>query len=137
MRTGLHVCRGNWSRREDVLLHGDYAPLVACFERTHVRQFVLEYATPRAGDPALLAQLPSDRWVGFGVVNPRTEEVESPEWIADRVRSLVSALGHDRIHLNPDCGFGTFAERPMNDVETAKAKLTALARAAEILRREV
>jgi len=135
--TALHVCRGNWSRDEDVLLAGSYDGLIPYLSRMNVDQFVLEYATPRAGDPALLAQLPSDRWVGFGVVNPRTEEVESPEWIADRVRSLVSALGHDRIHLNPDCGFGTFAERPMNDVETAKAKLTALARAAEILRREV
>lgn len=27
-RIGLHVCRGNWSTREETLLVGNYAPLV-------------------------------------------------------------------------------------------------------------
>ena len=49
-RIGLHVCRGNWSRREEVLLTGDYEKLLPAFEAMRPRQFVLEYATPRAGD---------------------------------------------------------------------------------------
>ncbi|MFY9341344.1 MAG: vitamin-B12 independent methionine synthase, partial [Planctomycetota bacterium] len=75
-RTALHVCRGNWSRNEDVLLAGDYAPLLAHLARMQVDQFVLEYATPRAGPEALLAQLPARCQVGFGAVNPRTEPDE-------------------------------------------------------------
>ncbi len=132
--TALHVCRGNWSRDEAVLLSGSYDGLIPYLARMEVRQFVLEYATPRAGDPALLAGLPPGRCVGFGAVNPRTEEVEEPRAIAARVRALARDLGHERIHLNPDCGFGTFAERPMNSVAVAKAKVRALAEAARLLR---
>ena len=49
-RVGLHVCRGNWSRKEEVLLTGDYERLLPALTKIEVSQFVLEYATPRAGD---------------------------------------------------------------------------------------
>ena len=74
LRLGLHVCRGNWSKREDVLITGDYQPLVDCFSEMNIRQLVLEYATPRAGDLAVIGQAFSDREVGLGVCNPRTDE---------------------------------------------------------------
>ncbi len=130
----VHVCRGNWSRDEGVLLLGSYGALLPYLARMNVDQFVLEYATPRAGDPALLRDLPSTSTIGFGVVNPRTDEIEDPAQIVQRVRDLASAIGHDRIHLNPDCGFGTFAERPMNSASIAQAKVAALVEAARILR---
>ena len=50
VRVGVHVCRGNWSRQEEVLLSGDYAPLLDAFRAMKVDQFVLEFATPRAGE---------------------------------------------------------------------------------------
>ena len=28
IKTGVHICRGNWSRREDVLLTGNYGPML-------------------------------------------------------------------------------------------------------------
>src|SRR5258707_15500871 len=31
VRTGLHVCRGNWGRGESTLLRGSYAPLAPWF----------------------------------------------------------------------------------------------------------
>jgi len=132
--TALHVCRGNWSRQEEVLLAGSYEALLPTFARMDVDQFVLEYATPRAGPEALLAALPRAKSIGFGVVNPRTETIEEPEEIAGRVRALEERLGKGRIHLNPDCGFGTFAERPVARPEVAFAKLRTLARAAALLR---
>lgn len=132
--TALHVCRGNWSRQEDVLLSGTYEPLLPHFARMHVRQFVLEYATPRAGPEALLARLPADKQIGFGVVNPRTDEIEDPAAVVARVRALADLLGPERVWLNPDCGFGTFAERPMASEATAAAKLRVLAEAAARLR---
>ena len=132
--TALHVCRGNWSRQEEVLLSGSYEPLLPHLARMQVDQFVLEYATPRAGPEALLAALPRAKSIGFGVVNPRTDAIESPAAIAARVRVLEERLGKGRLFLNPDCGFGTFAERPVARAEVAYEKLRALARAAELLR---
>jgi 5-methyltetrahydropteroyltriglutamate--homocysteine methyltransferase len=130
----VHVCRGNWSRDEAVLLKGSYDDLMPHLARMRLDQYVLEYATPRAGDQELLAKLPTSAHVGFGVVNPRTSALEDPAAIAERVRALARTLGHDRIHLNPDCGFGTFAERPMNSAECAAEKVRVLAEAARLLR---
>jgi 5-methyltetrahydropteroyltriglutamate--homocysteine methyltransferase len=132
--TALHVCRGNWSQQEEVLLTGDYEPLLPWFARMRVRQFVLEYATPRAGPEALLERLPQDRSVGFGAVNPRTEPTEDPAAVAARVRRLADLLGEDRVFLNPDCGFGTFADRPVASEAVAFRKLQILGEAARRLR---
>src|SRR5579871_2914584 len=39
-RTGLHVCRGNWSQDESTLLEGSYQPLQPVLDRLSVRQLV-------------------------------------------------------------------------------------------------
>jgi 5-methyltetrahydropteroyltriglutamate--homocysteine methyltransferase len=38
------------------------------------------------------------------------------------------------VFLNPDCGFGTFSNRPMNTREIASAKVAAMTAAARDLR---
>jgi 5-methyltetrahydropteroyltriglutamate--homocysteine methyltransferase len=130
----LHVCRGNWSQREEVLLQGSYDALMPYFRRMRVQQFVLEYATPRAGSFEALKQLPDGAQIGFGAVNPRTPAVESPEEVAARVRRLAALIDPQRIFLNPDCGFGTFADRPVGTAEVGFQKLCTLVQAAQKLR---
>ena len=132
---GVHVCRGNWSTQEDVLLSGSYGALMPTLSRMRVDQFVLEYATPRAGPLDVLANLPLGASLGLGAVNPRTTELETPEGVAARVREVARFVPAQRIFLNPDCGFGTFAERPVASRELALRKMDVLARAAAILRR--
>jgi len=134
VRTALHVCRGNWSRREEVLLEGDYEPLLPVFQAMDVRQFVLEYATPRAGDVAVVGRSLNDREIGLGVVNPRTAEPESVQEIVARAERAMEFFEPRKIFLNPDCGFGCFADRCVNDEATATAKLRNLAAAARALR---
>jgi 5-methyltetrahydropteroyltriglutamate--homocysteine methyltransferase len=130
----LHVCRGNWSQKEEVLLEGSYDPLIPHFARMHIQQFVLEYATPRAGTLRALEALPAVVQIGFGAVNPRTTELESPELVATRVSQLAKFIAPERIYLNPDCGFGTFADRPVGTPDMAFKKMRVLSQAAEILR---
>lgn len=137
LRLGLHVCRGNWSKREDVLITGDYQPLVDCFSEMNIGQLVLEYATPRAGDLGVIGQAFSDREIGLGVCNPRTDQAESPDWIADRIREALTYWSPDKIFLNPDCGFGCFANRCVNEQQVAFQKLKAMATAARIVRAEI
>jgi 5-methyltetrahydropteroyltriglutamate--homocysteine methyltransferase len=130
----LHVCRGNWSQKEEVLLQGSYEPLMPYFARMRLDQFVLEYATPRAGSLQALQVLPATAQIGFGAVNPRTADLESPADIVSRVGELMQFIAPERLYLNPDCGFGTFADRPVGTAEMAFKKLCALAQAAEMLR---
>ena len=134
VKTGVHICRGNWSRREDVLLEGNYGPLLPYLVEMDVDQLVLECATPRAGDLAVFKEYANEKEIGFGVVNPRTDEVESPEQIVSRVEELLMYFDPDKIYLNPDCGFGTFAERNINTSEVAVKKLKSVSEAATILR---
>ena len=133
IQTGLHVCRGNWSQQEHTLLSGSYHPLLGYFERMHVDQLVLEYATPRAGELLIVP----GKSLGLGLVNPRTPDVESVDAVVARVREALAHLAPDRIYLNPDCGFGTFSSRPMNTPELAQRKLEVLVAAAKQLRAEL
>lgn len=136
VKTGLHVCRGNWSKKEETLLSGDYAPLIKYFGAMKVDQFVLEFATSRAGNLSVLEGLPREKEIGLGVVNPRTDFVETPERIAAKVREATKYFDPSHIYLNPDCGFATFAETPLNTAKVAYEKLKAMARASADLRKE-
>jgi 5-methyltetrahydropteroyltriglutamate--homocysteine methyltransferase len=137
VRIGLHVCRGNWSRQESTLLQGSYYPLAPYLARMNVQQFVLEFATPRAGELSALLSTPEIREtkeLGLGVVNPRTEDLESVDAIVGRVEEALQYLPAERIFLNPDCGFGTFSSRPMNSTEIAARKVRAMVQASRRLR---
>jgi 5-methyltetrahydropteroyltriglutamate--homocysteine methyltransferase len=117
-----------------VLLSGDYRPLIPYFNDMKVDQLVLEFATERAGGLGVLAELTGIRELGLGVVNPRSDEIEEPGTITARVEEALKYFPPDRLFLNPDCGFGTFAERPVNTPERAYAKLCSMVKAARLLR---
>jgi 5-methyltetrahydropteroyltriglutamate--homocysteine methyltransferase len=104
--------------------------LAPYLERLHVQQLVLEYATERAG--TLLAF--AGKELGLGVVNPRTEMVESPDTIRAAIEQALQLYPAERVFLNPDCGFGTFSNRPVNSSEIACEKLRAIVDAAQAWR---
>ena len=134
-RLGLHICRGNWTRNEEAALAGDYRPLVSLLSRVDVGTLFLELCTPRAGELDVLADLPRDVRIGVGVVNQKHERIETVEEIAARARRAVELFGADRVLLTPDCGFATFADNPVASARVAEDKLTAIAAAAELVRR--
>ncbi len=134
VKIGVHVCRGNWSRKEDVLLKGNYGPLLPYLTEMKVDQLVLEFATPRAGELKVFKEYGDEKELGLGVVNPRSSEIEPPELIVKRVQEATKFFDPSKLYLNPDCGFGTFAERPVNDAKTAFAKLQSISEAAKRLR---
>ncbi|MDJ0624484.1 MAG: hypothetical protein QNJ17_16085 [Desulfocapsaceae bacterium] len=134
MKTGVHICRGNWSKQEDVLLSGDYAKLLPALERMKIDQFVLEYATPRAGDIDIVGRALHDRELGLGVVNPRTDLVESLDFIVGKAEKALEYYRPDQLYLNTDCGFGCFASRSVNIEDVAYKKLCAIVESANQLR---
>jgi len=136
VRLGVHVCRGNWSRREDVLLAGNYGPMLPYLTQMNVDQLVLEFATPRAGEIEVFKEYENLKEIGLGVVNPRTDEIDAPKAIVDRVKEALRYFEPEKVFLNPDCGFGTFAERNINTAELAFRKLQSITAAAEMLRQE-
>jgi 5-methyltetrahydropteroyltriglutamate--homocysteine methyltransferase len=135
-RLALHVCRGNWTRDESAALAGDYTPLVPLLASVPVGTLFLELCTPRAGEIEVLKELPADVRIGVGVVDQKSERIETPGEIAARARRAIGLFGPDRVLLNPDCGFATFADSPISGFEVARAKLESLVRASRLLRDE-
>ena len=133
----LHVCRGNWSRDESILLTGPYTPLLPLFEETLPNILTLEFSTPRAGEISSLfsSTLIKDNCIlGLGVMNPRTDVIEPLEDILNRVEEVMQYIPKERIWLNPDCGFATFANRPVSTMEIIDKKLARLNEAKNTLR---
>jgi 5-methyltetrahydropteroyltriglutamate--homocysteine methyltransferase len=96
---------------------------------------MLETSTPRAGDLAVLKDLPATVRLGVGVVNQKRENVEPVADIVARARRAIDLVGADRVLLTPDCGFATFADNPVASARVAEAKLRAIVEAAAELRR--
>ncbi len=133
-RLAVHICRGNWSRDESVALRGPYTPLLPLLQSLPVGTFFVEMATPRAGDLEALRDLPGDAKLGLGVVNQKRDQVESIEEILTKAEAAISLFGPERVLLNPDCGFATFADNPLASAEVAERKLAAIVAAANALR---
>lgn len=133
----LHVCRGNWSKDERTLLTGPYTPLLELFAKVKPDLLTLEFSTPRAGElGSLLAdsRIAERTALGLGVINPRTDDIETVDPILSRVQEAMTYLTMDRLWLNPDCGFATFSNSPVNVLETISGKIRSLTETAAILR---
>ena len=134
----LHVCRGNWSRDESILLTGPYTPLLPLFEEALPNILTLEFSTPRAGEISSLFSskiIRENCILGLGVMNPRTDTIEPLEDILTRVEEVLQFIPKERIWLNPDCGFATFANRPVSTMDIINKKLSRLNEAKIILRK--
>ena len=99
VRFGVHVCRGNWSRKEDVLLKGNYGPLLPWLMRMNVDQLVLEMATPRAGEIEVFKEYRNEKEIGLGVANPRTDTIEDPKQIVSRVKDFLKYFDPEKVFL--------------------------------------
>ena len=132
VQLSVHLCRRNWGRRGWGAA-GGYEAILEHVSRLEVDQLMLEFSIPVAGDMAILAELPEDCGIGLGCVDVRFPEIESPETIAERVRTAMTHVDPSRLTLNPDCGFapGKDHEVPLDE---SYEKLKSLAGAAELLR---
>lgn len=125
----LHVCRGNWSKDESILLSGPYTPLIKLFENIDTDALMLEFSTKRAGELSSLFESKKIREeiiLGLGVINPRTDVIEKHEDMIERAEEALKFTSKERLFLNPDCGFATFSNRPVSTLDVIDKKLTEL-----------
>ena len=133
-RLGVHMCRGNWTAAEEACLSGDYVPLLETLSAFKVGTLFLELCTPRAGEMDVLRGLPDHMRIGVGAVNQKHERIETVEEIMHHVEHAIQMFGAQRVLLNPDCGFATFADNPISSAATAEAKLANMVLASQRLR---
>lgn len=125
----LHVCYGNRHLRP--LWEGRYDFLFPAVLDARVDQLMLEFARKGPDDLRLFRQYPWDRAVGVGVVDVKTDEVETPDVVAARIRRALAFVPAERVIVNPDCGLRHLPTR------VAEAKLRAMAAGAAQVRGEL
>jgi 5-methyltetrahydropteroyltriglutamate--homocysteine methyltransferase len=133
-KIGWHFCFGNaWGN--DILSasypEGYQTVLPHLFDTPGIDQFVLDYANRDMAGIEFMKNLPKDKGLQVGVVDIRTNMIDSPKQIADRIRKVVAVVPPDRLTLSTDCGMKPLARM------VAKMKLKALADAARTVRGEL
>jgi 5-methyltetrahydropteroyltriglutamate--homocysteine methyltransferase len=133
-RVRLHVCWGNWDGPHvyDVPL----AEILPILYRARVGALSLELANPRHEHEVAVLKthpLPDSMIFVPGVIDSKTNFVEHPELVRNRILRAVEAVGdRSRVIASSDCGFGTFAGWEMVAPSVVWAKLGALREGAEL-----
>ena len=129
----LHCCHSVYKRRSDVT--GNYEPILPRLIEAKIDRVNLEFAYQGTGDISDLSHLPDHLDVGMGVVDVRSERIQSVEEIESIGAAGARAIDPKRIALNPDCGFAPDAGEPPT-IDEAYDKLSRLSAAARRLRQQ-
>jgi 5-methyltetrahydropteroyltriglutamate--homocysteine methyltransferase len=136
-RLRMHLCWGNYEGPHhcDVAL-ADIVDIVF-LARPHA--ISLEAANPRhAHEWALFerVKLPEGKVLIPGVIESKSNFIEHPELIAQRIARYANLVGRDNVIAGSDCGFGTWVGQAAVDPDVVWAKLAAMAEGARIATRQ-
>jgi 5-methyltetrahydropteroyltriglutamate--homocysteine methyltransferase len=124
----LHTCFGYGAIVPGKQLGARYPFLIELRETT-ADQISIEAAQPRL-DLSVLECM-GDKTMVVGVLDLGTEDVESVEVVANRIRAVLQHIEPQRLVLAPDCGMKYLSRA------SAFGKLRAMVQAAAIVRREL
>jgi 5-methyltetrahydropteroyltriglutamate--homocysteine methyltransferase len=100
----VHLCFGNYGGQ--TIQKGHWDALIGFLNALHTDHLVLELAHRPAEDLEALKGVEKRIKIGIGVVDIKTNYVETPEEIARRIETAEKVLGTDRVGwIHPDCGF--------------------------------
>ena len=124
--TAVHLCFGYANVVKDKPSGYSFLPEL---EAIAADQISIEAAQPRL-DTAILEALPS-KAILVGVISMETEEVESVEEVANRIRAALAYVPAERLVVAPDCGMKYLSR------EAAIGKLRAMVAGAKAVRAEL
>ncbi len=134
----LHVCWGNYGgpHHKDVPLE----QIIGEVLRANAGTIYVEGANPRHAHEWRVfedVKLPDDKSVILGVIDVKTNAVEHPRLVADRLVRLGKIIGKERLIAGTDCGFDTFIRFSLVDSGVAWLKLKSLSEGAELASAEL
>ncbi len=133
-RVRLHVCWGNWEGPHcyDVAME----VLLPVLYQANVGALGLEFANPRRQHEAAALKkhkVPDGIIIVPGVIDSKSNFIEHPEVVAQRIETVVDAVGDkERIVAGVDCGFGTFTGWEWVAEDVVWGKLKALKEGADL-----
>jgi 5-methyltetrahydropteroyltriglutamate--homocysteine methyltransferase len=127
-----HVCWGNYRgpHHKDIGLE----EVVGEVLKTRAKFVYVEGANPRHEHEWEVwkdVKLPDDKALIVGVIDTKTNHVEHPRLIAQRLRRYADIVGKERVIAGTDCGFATFVGWHPCHPDAAWLKLKALVDGAE------
>jgi 5-methyltetrahydropteroyltriglutamate--homocysteine methyltransferase len=133
----LHLCWGNYEGPHhcDVAL----ADIVDIVFTARPAAIALEAANPRhAHEWALFerVKLPPGKLLVPGVIESKSNFIEHPELIAQRIARYARLVGRENVMAGSDCGYGTWVGQAAVDPDVVWAKFAAMAEGARIASRE-
>ena len=135
-RVRMHVCWGNYEgpHHYDVPL----ADIVDIVFSARPAAVSFEAANPRhAHEWALfeMVKLPEGKTLIPGVIESKSNFIEHPELIANRISNYARLVGRENVVAGSDCGYGTWVGQAAVDPDVVWAKFAALAEGARIATR--
>jgi 5-methyltetrahydropteroyltriglutamate--homocysteine methyltransferase len=129
----MHVCWGNYEgpHDHDIPLERVLGVVLAARPAT----ILFEAANARHEHEWQVwarARIPEDKVLAPGLIDTRSNCVEHPELIAQRLERFIGIVGVERVIASTDCGFGTFAGYGKIDPEVTWKKLRALREGADL-----
>jgi 5-methyltetrahydropteroyltriglutamate--homocysteine methyltransferase len=133
----MHLCWGNYEGPHhcDVPL----ADIIDIVFTARPSAISFEAANPRHGHEWVLFErvnLPDDKILIPGVIESKSNFVEHPELIAQRIGRYARLVGREKVIAGSDCGYGTWVGQAAVDPDVVWAKLAALSEGARIASRE-
>jgi 5-methyltetrahydropteroyltriglutamate--homocysteine methyltransferase len=100
----VHLCFGNYGGQS--IQQGNWQNLIDYLSGLHADHVLLELAHRGNWELPALNEIDPKVRFGLGVVDIKTNVVETAEDIAHRIGETAKAIGDERIaYINPDCGF--------------------------------
>ena len=125
-KLAFHICFGNRFGRSR--FDRSYRPYFPGILKCRADQLVLEFAGREFSELDIWKEYGQDRELGAGVVDVKGFYPESPEEVAGRIRRVLAVCRPEKLHVNPDCGFGWSPRYMCNQKVRALAAGAALAR---------
>jgi 5-methyltetrahydropteroyltriglutamate--homocysteine methyltransferase len=104
IRFGLHVCGGNPRRKR--VYFTKYTDLAPAFNRLKIDEVVLEHCTLSYDLMSLWPLWDFKGDLALGVIDQRSDEIETIEVVKERIRPALEHFPRERIILTSECGFG-------------------------------
>jgi 5-methyltetrahydropteroyltriglutamate--homocysteine methyltransferase len=136
-RLRMHLCWGNYEgpHHFDVPL----ADIIDIVFAARPSAISFEAANPRHGHEWTLFErikLPAGKVLIPGVIESKSNFIEHPELIAQRIGRYARLVGRENVVAGSDCGYGTWVGQAAVDPDVVWAKLAALTEGARIASRE-
>jgi 5-methyltetrahydropteroyltriglutamate--homocysteine methyltransferase len=128
-KIGIHLCFGNFVGRP--VARRTYRPLFPDILDVNASQFALEFANREMAEIELWQEFPSDKELAAGLVDVKNYFCETPEDVAERIRTALKYVAAEKLSVVPDCGFSQTARW------AAKRKLKAMVEGTRLVRKEL